>query len=101
MRNVLLACALVLGTSVGCSSSSPGEYASVGYRGGSYSVAGAAPVRDRARNDGTASRRFAARRRTTPGSTTNLAEPARSAAADAAGSRVEAAARATGAAQQP
>ncbi len=50
MRNVLLACALVLGTSVGCSSSyTPGEYAAVGYRAPPAAAATAAPARGRLR----------------------------------------------------
>ena len=72
MRNVLLACALVLGASVGCSPSyTPGEYAAVGYRAPSRGDAGAAvPVRDRLRT-------AAVRRRTALVPTTGPVEAAR------------------------
>ncbi|GAA0571012.1 hypothetical protein GCM10009416_07010 [Craurococcus roseus] len=50
MRNVLLACALVLGGPVGCSPSyTPGEYADVGYRAPARVEAPAAPARNRVR----------------------------------------------------
>ena len=104
MRNVLFACALVFGTSVGCSSSyTPGEYATIGYRAPSHADAGAAPARGRLRGEGAASRRAApARRRTAPAPTTGPAEASRPGAADAAASRAEAsAAQAAGAARQP
>ncbi len=72
MRNVLLACALVLGTSVGCSSSyTPGEYATVGYRAPVHAEARAAPPRGRPRTAA------AARRRTTPAPVAGTAEAAR------------------------
>ena len=101
MRNVLLACALALSTSVGCSSSYvPGDYATVGYRAPSQGTTAAAPTRGRLRGEGAASRRAAARRRTAASApTTSPVLTARSASADAVGSRAEAAARADGAAQ--
>jgi hypothetical protein len=71
MRNVLLACALVLGTSVGCSSSyTPGEYATVGYRAPAHAETRAAPARGRPRT-------AAARRRTVPAPMAGAAEAAR------------------------
>ena len=50
MRNVLLACALVLGGPVGCSPPyTPGEYADIGYRAPARVEAPAAPARNRVR----------------------------------------------------
>ena len=62
MRNVLLACALVLCTSAGCSPSyTPGEYATVGHRAPvPANAAAAAPARNRR------VRAAAARRRPAP-----------------------------------
>lgn len=65
MRNVFLACALVMGTSAGCSSYTPREYAAVGYRAPSHGDAGAAPAQGRLRGERAAPRRAAAARRPT------------------------------------
>jgi hypothetical protein len=73
MRKVLLACALVFGTAVGCSSSyTPGEYAAVGYRAPSHGDAGAPSARSRLR-----ARAAAARRQTAPGPAAGAVEAAR------------------------
>ena len=70
MRNILLACALVTGTSVGCSSSYvPGEYASVGYRAPARAEAPTAPVRGRVR--------AAVRRKAAPALTSGAVEAGR------------------------